>query len=77
MALVQVRDVPDEVAERLKARAAEQGVSLSAFLRAELERLATRPSNAEVVARLAGASRDDGPSVAETVSEIRAVRDAS
>lgn len=77
MALVQVRDVPDAVAERLKARAAEQGVSLSAFLRKELERLATRPSNAEVVARLAGSPRDDGPTVFETVSEIRAVRDAS
>jgi antitoxin FitA len=50
---------------------------LSAFLRSELERLATRPTNAEVVARLATLRRSDGPSVAETVSELRAVRDAS
>jgi len=50
--LVQVRDVPDEVHRTLKARAAESGVSLSEYLRAELTRLASLPTPGEVMQRL-------------------------
>lgn len=77
MALVQVRDVPEPTLRALKAHAAEKGLTLSAYLRAELERLAARPTNAEIVARLAQRDRSGGPSVAETVAEIRGIRDAS
>lgn len=77
MPLVQGRDVPEDTLRALKARAAEHGLTLSAFLRGELDRLAARPTNAEIVDRLARRSRTSGPSVAETVAEIRGTREAS
>ena len=77
MALVQVRDVPEATLNSLKAHAAERGLTLSAYLRAELERLAARPTNAEVVDRLARRERSGGPSVVDTVAEIRKTREAS
>jgi plasmid stability protein len=39
-----IRDVPEKVRDELAARAALQGRSMQEFLRAELERLASRPS---------------------------------
>lgn len=77
MPLVQVRDVPEATLRALKARAAERGLTLSAFLRGELDRLAARPTNAEIVERLARRSRRGGPTVADTVDEIRKAREAS
>lgn len=77
MALVQVRDVPEATITSLKARAAERGVTLSAYLRVELDRLAARPTNAEIVDRLARRDRRGGPSVADTVAEIRRTRDTA
>ncbi len=77
MALVQVRDVSETTLNSLKARAAGRGLTLSAYLRAELDRLAARPTNAEIVDRLARRERTGGPSVADTVAEIRRTREAS
>lgn len=77
MPLLQVRDVPEPTLRTLKAQAAEQGLTLSAYLRAELDRIATRPTNAEIVERLARRSRSGGPTVADTVAEIRRTREAS
>jgi predicted nucleic acid-binding protein len=42
--MLQVRNVPDEVHRTLKARAAREGLSLSDFVKRELERTAERPS---------------------------------
>lgn len=77
MPLVQVRDVPEATLRGLKAQAAERGLTLSAYLRRELDRLATRPTNAEIVDRLARRDRRGGPTVADTVAEIRRTREAS
>lgn len=77
MALVQVRNVSETTLNALKARAAERGLTLSAYLRHELDRLAARPTNAEIVERLARRDRQGGPSVADTVAEIRKTREAS
>jgi antitoxin FitA len=77
MALIQVRDVPDTTVTALKTRAAERGLTLSAYLRAELDRLAARPTNAEIAERLARRKRKGGPTSADTVAEIRRIRDAS
>jgi antitoxin FitA len=77
MALVQVRDVSDETVNALRARAAEQGLTLAAYLRAQLDRLARQPTNAEIVQRLARRSRTGNPTVDETVAEIRRLRDVS
>ena len=76
MALLQVRDVPESTLNSLKARAAERGLTLSAYLRLELDRLATRPTNAEIAERLARRERLGGPSVVDTVAEIRRMREA-
>jgi hypothetical protein len=77
MALVQIRDVPQKTVNALKARAAERGLTLTAYLRTELDRLADRPTNAEVVERLARRDRRGGPTAAETVAEVRRIREAS
>ena len=44
MVQITIRDVPDEVKAELAARAARQRKSMQAYLKAELERLAARPS---------------------------------
>lgn len=77
MSLVQVRDVPEATLRALKALAAERGLTLSAYLRGELDRIASRPTNAQIVERLARRSRHGGPTVAETVAEIRRTREPS
>jgi hypothetical protein len=41
---ITIRDVPEKVRDELSARAALQGKSIEEYLRAELERLASRPS---------------------------------
>ena len=50
--LVQIRDVPEDVHATLKARAALAGVSLSEYVRGVLARTASRPSPAELSARV-------------------------
>jgi antitoxin FitA len=48
---VQIRDLDDEVYARLAQRAAEAGVSVPEFLRAEATRLAARPTVMEWIER--------------------------
>ena len=45
--MIQVRDVPEQTHSTLKARAAREGMSLSDFLKKELERSAERPTMRE------------------------------
>lgn len=77
MALVQVRDVPQATVDALERLAAERGLTLAAFLRSELDRLAARPSNAEIANRLARRDRSGGPTTAESVAKVRRVRQVS
>ena len=49
--MIQVRDVPDELHSTLKARAALEGMSLSDFIKRELERAAERPTMREWLER--------------------------
>jgi antitoxin FitA len=51
-ALVQIRDVPEEVHRTLKSRAAAAGVSLSEYVRTVLERTAARPTPQELARRI-------------------------
>ena len=51
--MVQVRHVPDPLHQKLKARAALEGLSLSDYLLREIERIAQRPTLAELRQRLA------------------------
>ncbi|MDO5696686.1 MAG: antitoxin [Dermatophilus congolensis] len=74
MTTLYVRDVPVEVAETLKERAAAEGKSLSAYVVAELSAIAARPTNAQVVARLRGRDRSEGPSSTDIVDALRMSR---
>jgi antitoxin FitA len=49
--MIQIRDVPETVHGTLKARAAREGMSLSDFLKRELERVAERPTMQEWLER--------------------------
>ncbi len=46
-AMIQLRNVPDELHRKLKARAAAEGLSLSAYILRDAAELAERPSSAE------------------------------
>ncbi len=49
---IQIRNVPETVHKKLKARAEEAGMSLSEYLLAEVARLSELPTRAEMRARL-------------------------
>lgn len=71
--LVQIRDVPDEVHRELKARAARDGVSLSEYLRKQLERVAESPTPQELIDRLQSRRPVDSPET--SARALRATRD--
>jgi len=50
--MIQIRNVPDELHRKLKARAALQGVSLSDYLLGEVGKSAERPTLHEIRERL-------------------------
>ena len=50
--MIQIRNVPNELHRRLKARAALAGMTLSAYLLHEIRRVAERPSLEELRAAL-------------------------
>jgi antitoxin FitA len=55
--MIQIRHVPDELHRKLKVRAAEAGMTLSDFLRKEVELVAERPTLADLRERIARRSR--------------------
>jgi len=55
--MIQIRNVPDELHRRLKARAALAGMSLSDYLLQEIRRTTERPTLAELRSRLESRSR--------------------
>ena len=67
--MIQIRNVPDALHRKLKARAALIGFPLSDYLLQEVRRVAERPTLAELRNRLAHRS-----SIAPTVSPAKAVR---
>lgn len=50
--MIQIRHVPDSLHRQLKVRAAEAGMTLSDYLKLELERMAARPTLAQIAERL-------------------------
>jgi len=66
--MIQIRNVPDHLHRKLKARAALAGMSLSDYLMAEVRVLLERPTVAELLERLAGrASINPSPTPAKAV----------
>jgi plasmid stability protein len=55
--MVQIRNVPDEIHRRLKARAALAGLSISEYLLQDIERSLERPTRDELLERLSRRSR--------------------
>jgi plasmid stability protein len=51
--LIQIRNVPVKLHRQLKARAALEGTSMSEFILREIENALTRPSNNDVLQRIA------------------------
>ena len=52
MALIQIRNVPDDVHRTVKVRAAAEGTSLSEYLLREVTRFARSPTPEELDARI-------------------------
>lgn len=71
--LIQVRDVPEDVHRTLKARAAQGGLSLSEYLRTELERVAATPTPDELLKRMR--SRTPVRPRETSAAALRALRD--
>ncbi len=55
--MVQIRNVPDEVHRKLKARAALAGMSISEYLLRDIERSLERPTREELLERLRSRQR--------------------
>lgn len=74
MTTLYIRDVADDVAATLKERAAATGMSLSAYVAAELTKIAARPTNQQLVARLKSRDRTNGPTSRDIVAAIETGR---
>ncbi len=72
--MIQIRNVPDPLHRRLKARAAMAGQSLSDYLLNEIRSAAERPTLDELQARLA--SRSVAQPGLSPARAVRAERDA-
>jgi len=72
--MVQVRNVPDELHRKLKARAALAGMSISEYLLREIERSLSRPTPGELLERLR--SQDKVNLTTSVVEAVRAERES-
>ncbi|MDE2907402.1 MAG: hypothetical protein OXQ28_15105 [Acidobacteriota bacterium] len=73
--MIRIRNVPESLHQRLKARAAMEGVSMSLYVRRQIEKALARPSRNELL----GAIREQpqpslGRSPAEVLREERGRR---
>ena len=72
MGMIQIRNVPEDLHRRLKARAAEQGLTLSDYLLRMAEREAELPTFAELSERIRRRGRPRSrKSSAEIIRELR------
>ncbi|HEX4136558.1 MAG TPA: hypothetical protein VHY84_18235 [Bryobacteraceae bacterium] len=71
--MIQLRNVPDALHRKLKARAAAAGMSLSAYILRDAERLANQPTMDEWLAKVSKLRRVETRESSAEV--IRAMRD--
>lgn len=71
--MIQIRNVPDDVHRTLKVRAASEGISLSDYIKRDLEELAKQATIEEVFAD-ARARGESGITAEEIVSDLRQMR---
>jgi plasmid stability protein len=72
--MIQIRNVPDVLHRRLKARAALAGMSLSDYLLRQIREMADRPTMEEMLARLE--RRSPSKLSISPVDAVRAERDS-
>ena len=72
--MIQIRDVSDQLHSTLKARAASAGMTLSDFIKKDLERAAARPTMGEWLERTRQAKPI--PTKRSAAQIIREMRDA-
>jgi len=68
--MIQIRNVPEALHRTLKSRAAREGMSLSDFIKRELERTAERPTMREWLER-----SQQGKPIVSSRSAARVVRE--
>jgi NAD+--asparagine ADP-ribosyltransferase len=69
--MIQIRNVPDEMHRALKVRAAAEGISLSDYIKRELEVMTTKVGFDEIEARI----KARGPSQVKRETILRALRE--
>jgi hypothetical protein len=69
--MIQIRNVPEDLHRKLKARAAMAGMSLSDYLLGEARRAADRPTPDEIRRRLEGLSSVKFPGGAAEIRRLR------
>jgi len=72
--MIQLRNVPDSLHRKLKARAAMAGMSLSDYLLSEIKEIADRPTLAEMRERLH--QREPVSNPIDTARLVREERDS-
>ena len=72
--MIQIRNVPEELHRRLKARAALAGMSMSELIQRELAKAMERPTREELLAEIRASSQAELEPDAATV--VRSERDA-
>jgi len=70
--MIQIRNVPDEVHRTLKVRAAAEGISLSDYIKRDLEEVARQLTLEDVFAR----ARARGPSGISTEEIVAGIRES-
>ena len=73
--MIQVRNVPDDVHQILKMRAAAAGMSLSDYVKQDLVAATSQPTLEEIDARVAARGRSAVRAVT-VIAALRDVRDA-
>lgn len=71
---ITIRNVPQEVRDKLALRAARNRQSMQEYLHAELERMASQPSNEELMERVRQRVEASGTRI--SAADILAARDA-
>jgi antitoxin FitA len=69
--MIQIRNVPDDLHRELKMRAAAAGMSMSDYIKRELDRRSRRSTIKEVAARSQGRSAEWNLTTQEIVDTIR------
>lgn len=76
MTALQIRNLPDDVHRKLKARAAERGQSLTEYVTAVLRKDAETPTIAELTARIKARGQAGTVNTEDVVALIRRDRES-